>query len=454
MRKVLGNINYVACGEPTSDRLYEILKEKNILGESKIYNCSNSKVNCLYHKILHSLRYVNQVVIDISNNSILSLFWLGIAHGSSVNAVTILHDATEKEREKMTGSKEKKYRSIFDVAGLWTAILHSNDTQGFYKQLAQAQYGIVNHEKLMLKTKNVYEKKLHDKWQEIGKEFKKNDIEEIYSQEKKEIIRQMESYYRSRFWNTMLRHNQLLICMPQIEYSENLTEEPRGYTSKWDFKASALLSHYLSKRTVISEYTIEAISGKEPVDNIQHMNFISLGSEAKPLGKTLSQHISENEKYKKNIHNHYSKPYPCLGVESDKEARIYKGFKKDFLESNIKIDGYYTQHPQFICSKVCCNNVPSSNVNGDKIFYNSSELENSICYLCGKSEHIEIAQLILWRESSYNFHEKTVFQVAVNGSSGPATLGLASLFVGDDQKEDLFGKKEKNLLYDLDKAKI
>lgn len=34
MRKVLGDINYVACGEPTSDRLYEILKEKSLLRES------------------------------------------------------------------------------------------------------------------------------------------------------------------------------------------------------------------------------------------------------------------------------------------------------------------------------------------------------------------------------------------------------------------------------------
>ena len=31
MRKVLGDINYVACGEPTSIKLYEILKEKSLL---------------------------------------------------------------------------------------------------------------------------------------------------------------------------------------------------------------------------------------------------------------------------------------------------------------------------------------------------------------------------------------------------------------------------------------
>ena len=31
MRNVLGNINYVACGEPTSEKLYSILKEKDLI---------------------------------------------------------------------------------------------------------------------------------------------------------------------------------------------------------------------------------------------------------------------------------------------------------------------------------------------------------------------------------------------------------------------------------------
>ena len=34
MRKVLGNINYVACGEPTSEQLYKILEEKELLNEN------------------------------------------------------------------------------------------------------------------------------------------------------------------------------------------------------------------------------------------------------------------------------------------------------------------------------------------------------------------------------------------------------------------------------------
>lgn len=427
-----------------------ILEKIKKLRKEEICHCTSNQIKCLYHKTLQSLRYVNEVVIDISDNSIQSLFWLGVAHGSSVNAIIVSHHATEKEREKITGGKDKKVRTVFDVAGLWTAILHSNDTQGFYRQLAQAQYGIVNHEKLMLKDKSVHEKKLHDTWITLGEKFEQNSLETIYGIEKNEIKQKLESYYRSRFWTAMLRHNQLLICMPQIEESKNSEKEPRGFTSKWDFRASALLSHYLSKRTVISEYRIEALDGKKPVKDIQDNNFISLGSEAKPLGKTLSQYILENGKLNGMIHEHDKQSFHCKNNEKT-ELRVYKGFEEISLENELlqhKKVGYYTQHPHFNCANkqiMCFEDFVCSQE--DMKSCRISDLQTCDCKIYGTNEHKEIAQLIMWRESSNNFHEKTVFRVAINGSSGPATLALASILVGDDQKIELFHAKteeEKN----------
>ena len=409
-----------------------ILQKIRKLQNSTICYCTSNKLKCLYHKTLQSLRYVNEVVVDISDNSIQSLFWLGVAHGSSVNAIIVKHQPTEVERKKVVGKNPRKIRTIFDVAGLWTAVLHSNDTHGFYRQLELAQYGIVNHEKLMLK-----------------------------SNSEKEIERKLESYYRSRFWNAMLRHNQLLICMPQIEEPQKSEEEPRGFTSKWDFKASALLSHYLSKRTVISEYRVEAVDEKSPVKDIENNNFISLGSDAKPLGKTLSQYILNNKKYGGIIHEHYKKPFAC-GNSSGKELRVYKGFEEVCM-LNKKTDnrgiGFFTQHPHFNCAskKIICN--VGIERKQKEVKTEISKLEAEGCHLYETNEHFEIAQLILWRDSSDNFHEKTVFRVAIIGSSGPATLALASIFVGDDQKIELFHaekekdkfKYEKNLLNQLQK---
>ena len=413
--------------------------------------------------------------MDISNNSIQSLFWLGVAHGSSVNAIIVTHEPTETEFKKNVSGKNKKVRSIFDVAGLWTAILHSNDTEGFYNQLVQAQYGIEHHAKLMLKDSYLYEEKLYKTWRTFGESFDEVNIKEIYEEEKEQIIKQLESYYRSRFWNAMLRHNQLLICMPQIEQSGSMEEEPRGYTSKWDFKASALLSHYLSQRTVISEYRVEALPKDKGVENIQKENFISLGATANPLGKTLVRYLIENKEYKGILHEYDSKEFTCpitkifpysskcrnclkLKVEYLKskeykkigcpkirsqvlKLRIYKGFKSNTSTDNTK--GLYTQHPQFKCGKNKNCFLNPHNQESEENIYSANALGKTPCKLRDTFTHIELAQLIIWRENPNNLHERTVFRVAVNGSSGPATLALSSIFVGEAQKKKLFDAKEK-----------
>lgn len=461
-----------------------ILQSENIFLEldksQPVCHCTSDKVKCLYHKILHSLRYVNEIVVDISNNSIQSLFWLGVAHGSSVNAIIVTHEPTETEFKKNVSGKNKKVRSIFDVAGLWTAILHSNDTEGFYNQLVQAQYGIEHHAKLMLKDNYLYEEKLYKTWKTFGESFDEVNIKKIYEEEKEQIIKQLESYYRSRFWNSMLRHNQLLICMPQIEQSGSMEEEPRGYTSKWDFKASALLSHYLSQRTVISEYRVEALPKDKGVENIEKENFISLGASANPLGKTLVRYLIENKEYKGILHEYDSKEFTCpitkifpyssecrnclklqvkylksMGYKKIRcpkirsqalKLRIYKGFKYNTTDntSTDNTKGLYTQHPQFKCGKNKNCFLNPNNQESEENIYGVNALGKTPCKLRDTSTHIELAQLIIWRESSNNLHEKTVFRVAVNGSSGPATLALSSIFVGETQKKKLFDVKEEN----------
>ena len=107
----------------------------------------------LYYVMLRTLCYTNEIVVDISHNyekCLQTLFWLGAAHGSDIYAITVLHEETEKERKMLGDDSEKTARNIFDVAGLWMAILRSNDIEGFYQQLALAQQGVENHSKLVL----------------------------------------------------------------------------------------------------------------------------------------------------------------------------------------------------------------------------------------------------------------------------------------------------------------
>lgn len=434
----------------------------------EVCNCSNMNVFCFYHVMLKTLRYTNEIVVDISDNNLQSLFWLGVAHGSDIYAITVLHEQTEKEHREVTGGLVKKARNVFDVAGLWTAILHSNDTDGFYRQLALAQEGIESHSKLMIRNKQKYQEGLQENWNMYGQEIlnlyeavkrKKNSVLELYEKkseikvlfrlfedEKKEKNLTLESYYRNRFWSPMLRYNKLTIYLPQAYSIDTNNHEPKGYTSKWDFEAISLLSNYLSKRTVIGEYKIEAIDPKGGGKEAEKLNYISIGEDAHPLGKNLQDFIWQKIKNNKGkIHKHFKKRGDYLECE-----RIYKGF----VQMNDEKKGILTQHTQSKCSlcakkfkcNICNHQACIRNlVEGEKQYiYSTQKIGKCVCKISGCEEHIEIGQLILWREDADSLHERSYFRVALTGSSGPATLALASIFVGEEQKEEFFKVKNSN----------
>lgn len=423
--------------------------------EEEVCNCSNMKAFCLYHVMLKTLRYTNQIVVDISNNSLQSLFWLGVAHGLDVYAITVLHEQTEKERKEVEELSEKKARNVFDVAGLWKAILRSNDTDGFYKQLALAQESIESHSKLMIKNKLEYQKSLQKNWDVYGKEIlnlyksvkveleaneQKTEIKvflKLFEDERKEKNLTLESYYRNRFWSPMLRYNKLTIYLPQAHSLDTSYHEPKGYTSKWDFEAISLLSNYLSKRTVIGEYKIEAIDSKEGAEDAKRLNYISIGEDVHPLGENLQDYIWQKIKDDRAIiHKYLRKNGEC--------KKIYKGFAEVNNEKKVIL----TQHTQSKCS--VCNNTFScyaynqwidkekKKIYEDPYIYDIKDIEKRACQIAGYKEHIEVGQLILWREDADSLHERNYFRVALTGSSGPATLALASIFVGEEQKEDFF----------------
>lgn len=443
--------------------------------ENEVCNCSNMDAFCLYHVMLKTLRYTNQIVVDISDNNIQSLFWLGVAHGSDVYAITVLHEQTEKERKEVTGVAEKKVRNVFDVAGLWTAILRSNDTDGFYKQLVLAQEGIESHSKLMVKNKQEYQDRLQENWNMYGQQILKlyetakrqenlneqkseiNTFLKLFEDEMKEKNLTLESYYRNRFWSPMLRYNKLTIYLPKAYSLDTSYREPKGYTSKWDFEAISLLSNYLSKRTVIGEYKIEAIDSKEDdktkeadsteKDNnhkvAERLNYISIGEDAHPLGRELQDIIWEKIKNNQGmIHKHIRKIGEC--------KKLYKGF----VQTGDWEKGIFTQHTQLKCS-MCKNDSPcyifnqrlarENKVDGkSQYIYNIKDIEKRVCQIAGYEDHIEIGQLILWREDADSLHERSYFRVALTGSSGPATLALALLFVGEEQKEEFFKTKNSD----------
>lgn len=418
----------------------------------------------LYYVMLRTLQYTNEIVVDISNNCLQSLFWLGAAHGLDVHAITVMHQKTDSE--KIYDEKQSRY--VFDVAGLWMAILQKNDIEGFYLQLAAAQSGIERHSKLMLPNReySYYKTQLtecffssdpesNDKFSKLREE---KDAEESIS---------LESYYRDRFWMPVLGYNKLSIYLSH-KNQPNDDEETWLGMSKWDFDTVSVLSQYLSKRKIIGEYSLVSLEEASENQPVKDINFICVGSKSQPLNKSLPRYIYEqiicnnNDNYsnRENINIVHERdgfkgkkgqPYDC--------EKTYKGFKRVGINDNGEItlskEGIFAHQPH---TKTCANcrifQQPNEIREGSEKFFDSETAEtSSTCLFTQEGRHVEIAQLILWRENAKTEDEHNYFRVGIIGSSGPATYALSLLLVSEMQVEKYFTfdtdtvdiKKEKML---------
>lgn len=307
---------------------------------------------CLYHIMLDTLRYANELVVDLSCNSIQAMFWLGAAHGSDVYAVTVRHEMSEKEKSWSGADTIDHDRPIFDLGGLWTAMLRYGEMDSFYRQLELIQQGIDQHARLKLPQTELepyeYEvfRQLHhaSPYPYISKSEKQEKvparIEEITKQLRKKNCaesRALESYYRDRFWRQLLRDNQLHLFLP---LSDILDEDgPRLQVIKWDMDTVSELSHYLSKRKVIGKYQFDTLRedqyyGKGDGDskNARNENFISIGEKTRPIkpdkegsgALTLAGCI--NEKYENLSVRNMSRHTKSEGKDAPSRIKQTRGF--------------------------------------------------------------------------------------------------------------------------------
>ena len=438
---------------------------------------------CYFHVMLRTLKYVNQLVVDISKNSLESLFWLGAAHGGNITAITVQHEESDQERTILTGSPEKRERAIFDVAGLWSALLHTYDTEGFYLQLEMAQKGIEQRSRLMLQNRGRYKDQLEnflygDTSEVVLGESDNNkavqNIEDPAVQQIVTLIKEqrkmeslaLESYYRDRFWKPMLSNEHLRIYYHQVDGMDRSTGNPKVSVGKWDIDAISVLSHYLSVRTHVGEHSLVSLHTDKPDEDNNGSNFISIGNDAKPLksgtdegkGIPLADHILEEHSLEKDIHifarmsRQNEKTYKC-----DKNATIqYQGFcnQDHYLYTQIPCpqclgcmecesvveDDATPCIPTVRCFKMTQEEKGVTPV-CDKIKKRLMGQFQDNCYISSSgAHHFQVAQLVLWREVDRKNH-RVWYQVSMNGASGPATKALSSLVVNDKHRRKVFYSK-------------
>lgn len=410
----------------------------------------DNSFKCLYHLMLETLRYVSEIVIDLSSNSVQSLFWLGAAHGSDIYAVTVRHEMTEHEVNWSGNQQNVKDRSIFDINGLWTAIFRRNETNSFFKQLELIQLGIDQHTRIKLPEIDLeqYEENTLNQLYNTASVFSDLDkinekkclygIESIFFEKNKAEKKALESYYRNRFWRQMHRDNQLHLL---LHFNSNI--------NKWDLDTVAQLSQYISKRKVISKFQIDTLGNSKDDSKIRlksnSENLIVIGSQPKPF------------KYKTN-----AKILPCSlskYISKEKDIKVFSYIKrnvnvrKNFDDSNEVEKDCYVEKREFsnglfsystiFYQKDCfkCGNLKKCeneylNIKTKKGYSITERKE-----VGGSNVHYPLlGQLLLWREKQDKLIDGQIsykYQVSLCGSSGPATKSLVALLVDDEQKNQI-----------------
>lgn len=398
----------------------------------------------MFHMMLYTLRYTNEIVVDISGNSLQALFWLGVAHGSDIPAITVRHAPSTEELNRLDSPAASKDRRIFDVSGLWTAMLNANDVDSFYDQLALTQTGIEQHNRLTLPSIDAYRDEFMDLFYETWRQNHTKQIgefEEFIQNKRVDEGAKLESYYRNRFWRRLLRSNELDLFIARYSGEGLEDKQPRILDIAWDIQATSELNKYLSKRTVIGQYTLREINRKsndsedvQPDPDAESRvlkgihNYITLGGSSNPLpygaqptGRSLAEHIQ--------------KIPGC-------EKRIRKVYIQTAADTQVQIRGFCTEDGKSVCRQFPTVNCIAENCQDNCTHRN----DLPTCGLRGKTDpHEQLAQIVLWREINEKKRSEIKFWVSLIGVSGPSTLALTSLLIDEKQKKSLFTDKEELL---------
>lgn len=459
---------------------------------------------CLYHIMLDTLRYANEVVVDLSSNSIQAMFWLGAAHGSDVYAVTVRHEMSEKEKSWSGADTIDHDRPIFDIAGLWTAMLRYGEMDGFYKQLELIQQGIDQHARLKLPLTDLelYEEEVYRQLHhaapylkygaesplasvkyvffqptaspseqilvgysldEVMSNHRINKIQSALAQKSHAESQALESYYRDRFWRQMLRDNQLHLFLNLDDTSDK--EGPRLQIIKWDMDTVAELSHYLSKRKIIGKYQFDTLrknryygqgeNGSTPDSqkNAQKENFIVIGSGPKPMclnkkAVSLADYLNSKP---------INKPVRFMLRESGKchdPRNICTYFQNRYFHACGDFRDYIFQYLGHDCIK--CDEEKRKECRKAR---KDAAYTPDIKQPAQGVRYYLPAQLLLWREEQPSKTENVTgeeekrteykFHVSLAGVSGPATKALTALLVDDEQKDRIWGKEGTDLQKDI-----
>lgn len=346
----------------------------------------------------------NIAFLDFRDNSDESLFWLGIYHGSGRFAVPLRYEKTkENETEK---------QQPVDVAGLWNAYYFSENSEEFRRCI-----------RLVLA--NIYEKRGHLKYYEkriFLSELNSNeprDKEEGYWEVYKQNKEYFEEFYKRIFWEAMLEMGNVDVH-PSPKGDKEL---PAQYISNWEYDGASLIIGYLNGVSHVYSTNFK---------NVSLMKRESEEEQSKIWKMAKHSCISMGDREVNHVTADILKPYDeylyamvkCDRCENNgnicpvcKRKESSKNMCPGSCKRTTRKDGEkLLKHRGFCCEE---HTYTSPFLTRDEL--KDKEFVNQELTLYG--------HLVIVRENRQN-----IYRVCLEGSSGPATAGLAQVLASGSEK--------------------
>lgn len=358
----------------------------------------------------------NIAFLDFRTSSLQALFWLGLFHGSGRFAVPLRY---EKSRMK----DEEKQLPV-DVAGFWNAYYFNENSTEFKRCIRMV-------------LENIYEKRGHLKYFEKRAFLSKirndsSDCKEIGHLKVYDKYRdQFETFYKRKFWEAMLAEGDVEI------YPTPISLEQAKHISNWEYDGISFILDYVGDLNFIHSVEFKNVFLPNKKNEEKKKEKEAIGS------KSIKSCISMGDRDVNLVSASLLEPY---------EPYLYMLKKCDRCRKNGK---EYT---------ACFNNKDGrKECSISEKMNKASEVKNAKStaeglkrgFYFGEEEHVSIfstAEQLREQGNSEKFYlelyghfvisretQKNIYQVILEGCSGPGTLGLAKvLSVGDIEKECYF----------------
>lgn len=386
--------------------------------------------------ILAKAQHCHTALIDMRENSIKALFWMGIFHGRGRFVVPIRYEGgTENARPENSSciievksenssrifeiksenssrffenaKSENSSRIIADIAGLWNAYFQSNAPEGFSETVKKVLKGINQKSEHLDAWQKTQFLRSIDAWTYYPPLPSEQDKAEDKANAKANCdMGALDQYYRELFWNVLLAHGDVSL------YPASYKASHRATVSHWDYNAIAQIEKFSNQRIGAFRTVLQDTLGihSEEKERIRFPRIIIGDRTVNDVADELIHEIKDQVFQLRKCDLAYELQ------NNPKEDIIWRQCRR------MRCDMYSPQKRRCIAPQIKPLRGFAKGKSAEWMaeFASNRALEN-----IDELEQMDLSKL--YGQIVFRRHRENLFSILLEGASGPATFALADL---------------------------